>query len=1022
MGSNLEAVLFDLDGVIVDTAKYHYLAWKKIADEQGIPFDEEINERLKGVSRMASLDIILEKASRAYSPGEKEALAARKNDFYVQLIGKLKPAEILPGVLKFLPALNRNGIKTAICSASKNTDLILERLKLKGYFDTVVSGKDVKKSKPDPEVFVAAARRLGVENARCVVIEDAFAGLEGAKRAGMKAIGLGDPKILTNADAVYRDISRFSLSDVRRLFLNGNGNGQEKGQEKEKRNGSASSRPRGGGATASTTKTADRYLEVDPWKIVENGFHPGRGRVSESLFSLANESMGVRGYFDEGFGGDRHQGAYINGVYEARKISPSYKGISTSGNYMVNTLDWLYTRVTAEGETLDLNRSRFDGFRRELDMREGTLAREFTWHLPSGGRVRLRFSRFVSMETPQLGGQRLEVEALDGDVDLQLRFGLDFDTFHEASDRKNFWDCPRKGLEGGMPCILGRTVNTGKMVFSGFALDAPAGTRKEYFEEEKLVGYRVALKAAPGKPLAFDKKVVNESGFDSGLPVDKAWRQGVEAADKVAGKPYDALQAAHSLYWGRLWETLDIRIEGDPENQQGIRYCVFQLHQTYHGNNPRANIGAKGLTGEFYNGHTFWDTEAYCLNFYLFNNPAAARNLLLYRYHHLPQAIQRARDIDCEGACFPFATINGEEDCGLWWIANTEIHVGLAVFYAIWHYERVTGDEDFLFKEGAELLVQLSRFYASRGQWSQKSRDFGLYGVMGPDEFKLMVNNNCYMNLLSKKLFQYAGEVAARMKRKAPAKWRALESKLGLKEAELKDWKAKAAKMRILQDRKTGVFEQNDGFFDMPHMDLKSIPVEQFPLYHSWSYDRLYRYDMHKQPDVLLFLFFFNREFSPRVKKANYDYYEPRCIHESSLSPAIHSILASEIGYHAQAYDLAQFASRLDLDNYNRNTREGLHTTSLAGAWMNLVYGFGGMRSDGETLSFEPSLPEKWDSLSYRVLYRGSVLQVKVDRREVSLALVKAAGRASVAARVFGRKVTVDAKGVKVKVPARPRR
>lgn len=310
--------------------------------------------------------------------------------------------------------------------------------------------------------------------------------------------------------------------------------------------------------------------------------------------------------------------------------------------------------------------------------------------------------------------------------------------------------------------------------------------------------------------------------------------------------------------------------------------------------------------------------------------------------------------------------------------------------------------------------MQLSRFYASRGQYGQKSGKFGLYGVMGPDEFKLMVNHNCYMNMLMKMTFEYTAEVLGEMSRKAPAALKALSKKVGLKPTEKAEWLKKGSRTLVLQD-KSGVFEQNEGFFDMPHKELSTIPAKDFPLYHSWSYDRLYRYDMHKQPDVLLFLYFFNRQFSPAVKKRNYDYYAPRCIHESSLSPAIHSILASEIGYHAEAYEFAQYASRLDLDNYNRNTREGLHTTSLSAAWMNLVYGFGGMRSDGGLLSFEPSIPRKWKSFSYRLLYRDSVLEVRVDKRAVRLRTVQGP---PVDVQVFGKKKRLDLDGVEVALPA----
>lgn len=381
-------------------------------------------------------------------------------------------------------------------------------------------------------------------------------------------------------------------------------------------------------------KVADQYLNVDPWLIVEEGFHPDRSRVSEAIFSSANEYMGVRGYFDEGYSGDRHVGSYINGVYEAHKIGRSYKGISTSGNYMVNTLDWLYTRISAAGETLDLNASKFSGFKRSLDMRTGVVSREFVWSTKAG-KLRVRFERFVSMHDAKLGGQRLTLESEGFKGKVSVVFGLDFDTFHEQSNKKNFWDLLKTEGGKGQSAILARTQNTAKMVYSGFRLRSSQASKP--WSEGKKVGQSVSVSLALGKVEVFEKLVVNEARFSAKETPAGAWAKGTALRAKLAAGGFDAAVARHRTYWDRLWSTLDCTIEGDPENQQGLRYCIFQLHQTYHGSDPQANIGAKGLTGEFYNGHTFWDTEAYCLSFYLFNNPAAARNLLLYRYNKLPR-------------------------------------------------------------------------------------------------------------------------------------------------------------------------------------------------------------------------------------------------------------------------------------------------------------------------------------------------------------------------------------------------
>lgn len=508
-----------------------------------------------------------------------------------------------------------------------------------------------------------------------------------------------------------------------------------------------------------------------------------------------------------------------------------------------------------------------------------------------------------------------------------------------------------------------------------------------------------------------DKLTVNLAEKDVSRSDEEIWNDGLELALRCADLDYDTAAAQQREYWTQVWKTSDIVIDGDPENQQGIRFCIFQLYQTYHGDNPGFNIGAKGLTGEAYRGLAFWDTESYCLPFYIFNNPKAARSLLEFRYRSLPHALERAKELDCEGAFYPIATIDGTESCDLWQHSNLQLHVGTAVAYGIRHYVSITGDTSFLYEKGAEMLVQICRFYAARGQYGQKTGEFGYFGVMGPDEFQLMVNNNCYINWMAKKLFEYTLEVIGEMREAEFGTFAALAERLALTEDEQADWQEKADRMKIPQDQETGIYEEHDGFFDMPHLDIHSIPVAEFPLYAHWSYDRLYRYDMIKQPDVLMFMFLYSSEFTRAAKRANYDYYEPRCIHESSLSPSIHSILAAEIGRPEEAYKFFEFATRLDLDNYNRNTREGLHTTSIAAAWMNIVYGFGGMRSDGEKLVFHPSIPDHWERYSFQVFYQGTRLMVEVNQEH---AILRVADGPDVEILIYGRDYLVTAAGVKV--------
>lgn len=464
---------------------------------------------------------------------------------------------------------------------------------------------------------------------------------------------------------------------------------------------------------------------------------------------------------------------------------------------------------------------------------------------------------------------------------------------------------------------------------------------------------------------------------------------------------YEVALERTRAYWKKFWKHSDIEIEGDEANQQGIRFCIFQLQQTYHGIDATDNIGAKGLTGEAYSGHTFWDTETYCLPYYLYNNLTAAKYLLEYRYSTLDEARKRARDLDCEGACYPIATLNGEEACTLWQHASLQMQPSTGVAYGVYHYVNVSKDYEFLFGHGAEMLVEICRYLATRGQWDAQGKHFGYYAVMGPDEFQMMVNHNTYTNYMAKKTLLYTVETIAKMPKDKRV---ALAKKVGLKKEEIALWKTLACKMKILYDKKTMLYEQHEGFYSLPHIDVDEIPDSDFPLYSHWSYDRIYRNDMIKQPDVLMFQLLYSGDFSKECKKANYEFYEPRCIHESSLSPSVHSIIACEIDKKAEAVSFFEFATRMDLDDYNRNAQEGLHTTSIAAAWLNIVYGFGGLR-DQNGVSLSPMIPDGWKSYSFSVLIDGASVKVKVDDENVTVTSDKA-----VKLTIYGKEYDVQGK------------
>lgn len=741
-------------------------------------------------------------------------------------------------------------------------------------------------------------------------------------------------------------------------------------------------------------KVADKYFITDPWKIIEEGFNPAYSRVSESIFSISNENMGVRGYFEEGGSIDSLRGMYMNGVYEIDETLPkSYKGIIDKTHFMIPCADWLGLSMELDGEILDLGKCTFEMFRRELDLRAGTLTRSFIWKTAIGKSLKLTFIRFVDMTDRERAYQRIIFEPLNFSGVIKFSTGLSFDVIHEGYQKK-FWGDTRVEAIGSDLMLKSATKVSKQEVFAGmrFFIDGRS-VNAGPVKTEKAARFQCFITLEKGQEVVFDKTVVMLFNGEKG---DQLWKSGIAALENAIENSFEKALARQKAFWEDFWKASDIVLEPSaPEGvqsvadeQQGVRYCIFQMAQTYRGGSERHNVGAKGLTGEAYNGHAFWDTEACCLPFYLFTNPDAARSLLIFRYNTLGEAKNRAKMLDCEGASYPIATLNGDEACSLWQHASLQFQPSTAVAFGIWHYVHVVGDCQFLYDYGAEMLLEIGRFLKSRAAMHPETGQYGYYGVMGPDEFHMMVNNNAYTNYMSKRSLEYAVKVLREMKTAAPEKYDQLVQKTGLADAELAIWQKYAENMYIPMNE-NGLIEQHDGYFDLPHTDIHSIPIEEFPLYNHWSYDRIYRTDMIKQPDVLMMLYLYNSSFSEEVKRINYEYYEPRTIHESSLSPAIHSILACELGRMDEAMAFFGYATRLDLDNYNRNTREGLHTTSIAAAWINIVYGFGGLRSDGEGLNFAPHLPTRWKSVSFSVIYQGRLIRVLMLSEKIRITLVR---------------------------------
>lgn len=775
-------------------------------------------------------------------------------------------------------------------------------------------------------------------------------------------------------------------------------------------------------------KTSEKYFKIDPWQVMEEGFDPAKQRLAESIFSVANEFMCVRGYFEEGFSGDHLLGSYFSQLYDMMDIKypQVFKGFITEGATMINTVDWLYTRISLDGEQLDLGKVKFSDFRRVLDLKNATLRREFVWTTATNKQLRITFLRFTNIVNTAMGCQRIIFEPLNFSGEIKICSGLDFDTIYElaagwdqtqgtgSSNEKspdlNFWSCERKRKDGDIFAIQARTRRSGIRLFSSFRLIPDQPVTLKLVEREKFIGAEFSLQLNENHVTAFDKIVVNHW---EQADTERVWDEGFNLAKKFALATCEQSLLEHNRCWADFWGRMDVEIEGDPELQQGIRYSLYALYINYHGESEQRNVLCK-LGGEVYNGVNFWDTEIYCHRLYMFLNPEIARKLLMYRYRYLVKALENAKRVDLEGARYPFATLTGVEEMGTWQHVELEIHQNEAIYYAIWHYDKVCKDKEFLYNEGIEILLQMCRCMASWGGWSPKNGDFGFYGVMGPDEFHMMVNHNCYTNYLGKKMFNYTLEVLEEMQREVPKLYQQAIAKVALRPEEPQEWRRMADHMRILKDEATGIYEQHDGYFDLPHIDVKNIPMSQIPIYKNWAYIKIFRFNMIKQPDFLNLPYFFSQDFTYEEKKTNYEFYEARTSHESSLSPSLHAILAAELGKTEEAYNFLAYAARLDLDNYNRNTEQGIHSSSAAGVWAGVVSGFGGLRTDADTLIFNPTIPAQWKSYGFKFFYSGALVEVKVTHTEVSFRVLKGP---AVQLSIYNRQYPISTELLTIKVP-----
>lgn len=735
----------------------------------------------------------------------------------------------------------------------------------------------------------------------------------------------------------------------------------------------------------------NKYLKADGWCIIEEGFDPKNHRSSESIFSLGNGRMGQRANFEEKYSGVTLQGTYIGGVYYTDKTRVGWwkNGYPEYFAKVLNAPYWNGIDVEINGEQLDLAVCKVSDFVRTLNMREGYLERSFVATMPNGDQVKVNARRFISMANKEVAAICYAVTPLNFDGDIVFTSYIDGDVKNQdANYDEKFWDIIQTDSQKGEAYLQSVTKKTTFQVGVGIKY-AITVDEKDYptsdddtLVQERYAGNRVAVAAERGKQICFYKYVAVLSSMNH--PVGELLSQAKIVVNNAYQKGFACLFEEHRQEWAKIWEHSDIAIEGDVEAQQGIRFNIFQLKQTYTGDDARLNIGPKGFTGEKYGGSTYWDTEAYCVPFYLATADSdVTRNLLVYRYKQLDRAIENGMKLGfTDGAAlYPMVTMNGEECHNEWEITFEEIHRNGAIAYAIYRYINYTGDEKYLEEHGLEVLTGIARFWAQRATFSGERKKYVILGVTGPNEYENNVNNNWYTNKIAVWCMKYALESLEKVKKSNPARFEELVARMKFDcQGEVAKWKDIIANMHFPEEKELGIFLQQDGYMDKEQLLASDLDPAIRPLNQHWSWDRILRSCFIKQADVLQGIYFFEDEYDDECIRRNFDFYEARCVHESSLSPCVHSILAAKIGNMDKAYSLYLRTARLDLDDYNKEAHEGLHITSMAGTWMSIVEGFGGMRIREGMLHFHPAIPGSWKSYSFKVMFRGNILNVTVEQ------------------------------------------
>ncbi len=738
---------------------------------------------------------------------------------------------------------------------------------------------------------------------------------------------------------------------------------------------------------------------ADPWRLTETVYSDEDLGKTETLFAVGNGYLGLRGNVEEGRDSHSH-GTFLNGFHETWPIHHAEEafGFARVGQTIVNAPDAKVMRLYVDGEPLLLSVADLISYERTLDFAGGVLTRDVLWRTPAGNRVHVRSRRMVSFLDRHLAVMTFEVTVLDSPAPVAISSQIinrqdGLDEYRTKASRDGGIADPRKAeafnrrvlqpdisSQSGDRTVLGYTCTNSGMSIAVAADDTiSTECEVEHLGEVKpdFAKQEFRIEAEPGKKITLTKAVSYHTSRN--VPPRELASRCRRTLDRVLSDGVDEQFVEQRDWLTNFWARSDVEVEGQPELQQAIRWNLFQLAQAV----ARAEgygIPAKGVTAQGYGGHYFWDTEIYVVPFFVYTSPLYARNALRFRYTMLPAARRRAQDLTQDGALFPWRTINGEEASAYYAAGTAQYHIDADIAFAVSKYVNTTGDEEFMAREGIDILVETARMWADLGFWRGNGTEesFQIHGVTGPDEYTTVVNDNLYTNVMARFNLRTAARAVRELEVSSPQDYVRMVTRLALTADEVAEWVHAADAMTIPWDETLGIHPQDAQFCEREVWDLPRTPPELRPLLLHFHPLVIYRFQVLKQADVVLALFLEGHHFTPEEKRADFEYYDGITTGDSTLSGVVQSIIAAEVGYHELALRYFYGGLFVDLADLHNNTSDGVHVASAGGVWSALVHGFGGMRDHFGEVTFDPRLPADWRSLTFRLTVKDTRLRVSL--------------------------------------------